>query len=97
MTDLSLQDHSAARIHKSQRMAAPLPQYAGAVKNDGVPFRWLDNQTADAPPLIDRERIDTAALPVFLSFPRERRGVEKSQSVVRRPHGDGRSLDSESS
>lgn len=32
MTDLSLQDHSAARIHKSQRMAAPLPQYAGAVK-----------------------------------------------------------------
>lgn len=33
MADLRLQGCSAARIHKSQRMAAPLPQYAGAVKN----------------------------------------------------------------
>lgn len=56
MTDLRLQGCSAARVHKSQRVAAPLPQYAGGCeKNDGVPFRWLDNQTADAPPLIDRE------------------------------------------
>lgn len=78
-------------------MAAPLPRYAGAVKKDGAPFRWLNNQTADAPSFIDREQIDTAALPVFLSFPRERRGAEKSQSVVGRPHGDGRSLGLESS
>ena len=33
MADLRLQGCSAARIHKSQRMSAPLPQYAGAVKN----------------------------------------------------------------
>ena len=97
MTDLRLQGCSATRIHKFQRVAAPLPQYAGAAKNDGVPFRWLDNPVADVPSFIDRERIDTAALPVFLSFPRERRGVEKSHSIVRRPHCGGKSLDSESS
>ncbi len=32
MADLRLQGCSAARVHKSQRVAAPLPQYAGAVK-----------------------------------------------------------------
>lgn len=32
MADLRSQGCSAARIHKFQRMAAPLPQYAGAVK-----------------------------------------------------------------
>lgn len=97
MADLRLQGCSVARVHKSQRVAAPLPRYAGAAKNDGAPVRLLDNPVADVPFFIDRERTDTAALPVFLSFPRERRGVEKSHSVVRRPHGDGRSLDSESS
>lgn len=98
MADLRLQGCSAARVHKSQRVAAHLPQYAGAVKkNDRVPFRWLNNQTTDAPSLIDRERIDTAALPVFFSFRRKRRGAEKSQSIVRRPHCGGRPLDSESS
>lgn len=90
MADLRLQGCSAARIHKSQRMAAPFPQYAGAVKkNDGVPFRWLNDQTADASSFIDREPIDTAALPVFLSFPRKRCRVEKSHSDVRRLHGRG--------
>lgn len=97
MTDLRLQGCSATRIHKFQRVAAPLPQYAGAAINDGVPFRWLDNPVADVPSFIDRERIDTAALPVFFSFRRKRQGAEKSHSDVRRLHGDGRSLDSESS
>jgi len=94
MADLRLQDRSAARVHKSQRVAAPLPRYAGAVKKDGAPVGWLDNPTANVPSFIDREQTDTAALPVFLSFPRERRGVEKFHSVVRRLHGRGRSLDS---
>lgn len=97
MADLRLQGCSAAQVHKSQRVAAPLPRYAGAAKNDGAPVRLLDNPVADVPFFIDRERIDTAALLVFLSFPRKRRGMEKSQSVVGRLHGDGRSLDSESS
>lgn len=97
MADLRLQDRSAARVHKSQRVAAPLPRYAGAVKKDGAPVGWLDNPAANVPSFIDRERIDTAALLVFLSFPQKRLGVEKSQSVVRRPHCGGRSLDSESS
>lgn len=97
MADLRLQDRSAARIHKSQRMAAPLPQYAGAVKKDGGPVRWLDNPAANAPSFIDRERIDRAALPVCLSFRRKRCRVEKFHSVVRRPHCGGSSLDSESS
>lgn len=55
MIDLRLQGCSAARVHKSQRVAAPLPRYAGAAKKDGAPFRWLDNPAADVPSLIDRE------------------------------------------